>query len=87
MASDERKTLKLQPDVGVEFDRQKARFDSRAGSDGPATQSEFVAALLDDDPIEVEVERSAPIDDLRTIVRDELDAFADRLIDRLRNQQ
>jgi len=72
---DDRKDPKLNADV-------KAAFEERRPEG--VTQSEFVAELPDNQPIEVT--RSPSLDEFGERTCRELDDFADRLIDRLRRE-
>jgi hypothetical protein len=77
VAPDDRKTLKLRPDVGQRFEERKP---------DELNQSEFVRQLLDEQPAGIgSVEDVREV--LRGVLRDELDDFADRLIERLRNNR
>lgn len=66
---DKRKTVKLNPDVAEKWDELIP--------DG-MTQSEFVDKLLED----ADIEREISIEDIRRVVRDELERQTDELTNR-----
>lgn len=61
VVEDDRKNIKLSPDVKAKFDEQKP--------DG-MTQSEFIDALLED----TEIQTGISVEDIRRVVRDEMES-------------
>lgn len=66
---DKRKTVKLNPDIAEKFDELKP---------SEMTQSEFVDKLLED----ADIEREMSIEDIRRVVRDELEKQLNELTNR-----
>jgi|AntDeeMinimDraft_6_1070357.scaffolds.fasta_scaffold13017_2 hypothetical protein len=69
---EKRKMVALNPETGV-------LLEERLPND--ITRSEFVRQLLEQQPVEKTI--VVELDDVQQVVRDELDLFAGRLLDRL----